>query len=87
MNKHDINDSLNAKIIDISTDDDPDETLEELKARLADRAQAEECDRLTKSLRTTVSNFMRRRTRYERPLAKALRQDLRLVLPTTIRKA
>ncbi|HEC2553939.1 TPA: hypothetical protein R2K55_005774 [Raoultella ornithinolytica] len=60
-----------------------DETLDELKARLAKRAQYDDGDTLAKSLRGTVSNFLRsRKRRGPELLAKSLRSVQRLVIPT-----
>lgn len=63
--------------------DAEDETLDELKARLAKRAQSDDGDALVKSLRGTVSNFLRsRKRRGPEVMAKSLRNGQRLVLPT-----
>lgn len=63
--------------------DAEDETLDELKARLAKRAQSGDGDTLVKSLRGTVSNFLRsRKRRGSEVMAKSLRNGQRLVLPT-----
>jgi len=63
--------------------DDEDETLDELKARLAKRAQSGDADELVKSLRGTVSNFLRsRKRRGPELMTKSLRNGQRLVLPT-----
>lgn len=60
-----------------------DETLDELKARLADRAQSDELATLAKSLRGTVSNFLRsRKRRGSELLIKSLGKGQRLGLPT-----
>ena len=60
-----------------------DETLDELKARLAEKAQADEGEAMIKSLRGTVSNFLRsRKRRGPEVMAKSLRNGQRLVLPT-----
>ncbi len=64
MNK---NTDINNSITNLNGDEN--ETLDELKARLA------------KSLNRSVSNFLRCRGRREQPLAKSLRPGLRLVLP------
>ncbi|MGY3806829.1 hypothetical protein ACWNG8_06830 [Aeromonas veronii] len=70
--------------------DDEDETLDELKAKLAKRAKRakqaasgdpEAMEQMTKSLGHSISNFLRRRVRREQPLAKSLRAGQRLVLP------
>lgn len=67
--------------------DEENETLDELKARLAKRAKLaasgdpEALKQLTKSLGHSISNFLRRRVRREQPLAKSLRAGQRLVLP------
>ncbi|MGL6564823.1 hypothetical protein [Aeromonas dhakensis] len=67
--------------------DDEDETLDELKAKLAKRAKQaasgdpEAMEQMTKSLGHSISNFLRRRVRCEQPLAKSLRAGQRLVLP------
>ncbi len=62
-----------------------DETLDELKARLAARAKTDEHGELAKSLRGTVSNFLRRRKRRPELMAKSLRHDQRLVLRKKVR--
>ncbi|EJA9197313.1 hypothetical protein FXI35_005069 [Escherichia coli] len=60
-----------------------DETLDELKARLAKRAQSDDGDALVKSLRGTVSNFLRsRKRRAPELMTKSLRNNQRLVVPT-----
>ncbi|HBZ7476286.1 TPA: hypothetical protein MM026_005190 [Klebsiella pneumoniae] len=60
-----------------------DETLDELKARLAKRAQSDSGDALVKSLRGTVSNFLRsRKRRAPELMTKSLRNNQRLVVPT-----
>ncbi|HDX8858936.1 hypothetical protein [Klebsiella variicola] len=65
-----------------SLTDAEDETLDELKARLAKRAQCDDGDTLVKSLRGTVSNFLRsRKRRGPELMSKSLRNDQRLVLP------
>lgn len=59
-----------------------DETLEECKARLAEKAKAGEGEAMIKSLRGTVSNFLRsRKRRGPEILTKSLRRGQRLVLP------
>ncbi|UTJ49788.1 hypothetical protein NLZ15_22715 (plasmid) [Atlantibacter subterranea] len=67
--------------------DAEDETLAELKARLAERAKSGEYDALAKSLRGTVSNFLRsRKRRGPELMAKSMRHDpRRLVLPKKVR--
>ncbi|EFH7885929.1 hypothetical protein GS631_22500 [Escherichia coli] len=63
--------------------DAEDETLDELKARLAKRAQSDDGDALVKSLRGTVSNFLRsRKRRAPEMMTKSLRNNQRLVVPT-----
>lgn len=63
--------------------DAEDETLDELKARLAKRAQSDDGDALVKSLRGTVSNFLRsRKRRAPELMTKSLRNNQRLVIPT-----
>jgi uncharacterized protein with von Willebrand factor type A (vWA) domain len=63
-----------------------DETLDELKARLAARAKTDEHSELVKSLRGTVSNFVRRRKRRPELMVKSLRHDeRRLVLRKKVR--
>lgn len=63
--------------------DAEDETLDELKARLAKRAQSDDGDALVKSLRDTVSNFLRsRKRRAPELMTKSLRNNQRLVIPT-----
>lgn len=66
---------------------DEDETLDELKARLAARAAQDERGELVKSLRGTVTNFLRaRKRRQPQILAKSLRSSgERLVLPRKLR--
>lgn len=60
-----------------------DETLDELKARLAEKAQADEGEAMIKSLRGTVSNFLRsRKRRAPELMTKSLRNNQRLVIPT-----
>ncbi|QXC36163.1 hypothetical protein [Aeromonas sp. FDAARGOS 1407] len=67
--------------------DDEDETLDELKAKLAKRAKLAESgdpgslEQMTKSLGHSISNFLRRRVRREQTMAKSLRAGKRLVLP------
>ena len=67
--------------------DDENETLDELKVRLAKRAKLaasgdpEAMEQMAKSLNRSVSNFLRCRVRREQPLAKSLRAGQRLVLP------
>ena len=59
-----------------------DETLDELKARLAEKAQADEGEAMIKSLRGTVSNFLRsRKRRAPELMTKSLRTNQRLVIP------
>lgn len=59
-----------------------DETLDELKARLAEKAQADEGEAMIKSLRGTVSNFLRsRKRRAPELMTKSLRNNQRLVIP------
>ncbi|HCB0656096.1 TPA: hypothetical protein ACGPHA_003168 [Klebsiella variicola] len=63
--------------------DAEDETLDELKARLAKRVQSDDGDALVKSLRGTVSNFLRsRKRRAPELMTKSLRNNQRLVIPT-----
>lgn len=69
--------------------DAEDETLDELKARLAKRAltaetnKSDDGDALVKSLRGTVSNFLRsRKRRAPELMTKSLRNNQRLVIPT-----
>ncbi|UVF21363.1 hypothetical protein HPT29_009655 [Microvirga terrae] len=65
-----------------------DETLEECKARLARRTKSDECAALAKSLRGTLSNFLRsRKRRHPELMAKSLKviDERRLVLPKKVR--
>lgn len=82
MNK---NTDINNSITNLNGDEN--ETLDELKARLAKHAtlaasgDPEAMEQMAKSLNRSVSNFLRCRGRREQPLAKSLRPGLRLVLP------